>query len=145
MPRTQHVINTGHLFNEWSNLLLKFLPIDTAVDEAMLSNAECRPQLVQPIPGTQISELPVSKRIFVPWEKQQDDTTKFTAAWVLGEAFQHSCKLTLTSALHVIYQHFNMVRKFMRASSHIPVRSIRQELRVLRSAVLVLQYKHNAK
>lgn len=47
-----------------SYLLLKFLPMGTAVKEAESSYAEYKPQLVHPTPGTQVSELPVSKRIW---------------------------------------------------------------------------------
>lgn len=46
------------------HLLLKFRPMGTAVEEARSLNAECKPQLVHPTPGTQVSELPVSNRIF---------------------------------------------------------------------------------
>lgn len=46
------------------HLLLKFRPMGTAVEEANKLKAECKPQLVHPTPGTHVSELPVSNRIF---------------------------------------------------------------------------------
>lgn len=52
------------LFDHTTHLLLKFLPMGTAVEEARASNAECKPQLAHPTPGTHVSELPVSNRIF---------------------------------------------------------------------------------
>lgn len=64
--RTTYGMNTRfkRFLGPTAHLLLKFLPMGTAVVEARASNAECKPQLVHPVPGTHVSELPVSNKIF---------------------------------------------------------------------------------